>query len=997
MIFKLAYKKTFYYNCTYICLQTRVYRGACNNNQGGNMKVRRVSTIIILISFAQFIYAANISGKVKDAGSGDFLPGANVFLEGTNYGSSSDRAGNYTINGVPEGDYKLIITYVGYSDYSNSVSVGSDALTHNAQMSVSYVAMDAVNVSGLAQGQAKALSQQRSAGNIKNVVSSDMIEQFPDQNVADAIQRLPGVALETDHGEGRYVQIRGAEAQLNTTTLNGIRIPSPEDTERKVSLDVIPSFLLGSIELSKAITPDMDGDAIGGSVNLITKNGFDYDGRTINLKLAGGQRTMRGKNTSLAAFNYADQLMDNKLGLIISTSYENNDMHTDNIEMEWDDKYEWVTEEVDDPDDETYVVDEADGKVITDLQLRNYNLSRERMGVIGNLDYKLGAGSKVYLRSMWNKYTDWEERDRLRFRFDKSVDEEEPGSGYDPADGMAVSLARIERDLKSRTSTSYINSLTLGGEHRFGNVGVDYSYSISHAEEFRNPSTNVTFEAKDVNWDYEYSDEHYPKMENFTDDDGAAYDYNDASNYELDEIELLGDYFPSKKDPNGNKTTDDDQIMTLNLSMDMSLGPMNGKVKAGVKISNKEKMADESGAEVWGWDGDDDITMTDYVKAVDGDDFLDGNYKHSVGIDVDGIRDHMAANIDDYEVLPGYEDAIFSTWSAKEDLMAYYGMLDMRMGSMNIIAGARIETASTEYTSRNGDIETIEDGEGTLDEALAMTTEVTSEADHSVALPMLHLKYGVNDKMIVRVAYTETMARSNYGSLTPYVLAEDNEAEAGNPDLVPAHSKNIDLMLEYYAGPLGVISFGYFTKNIDDYFYTAVMEDYELQGKTYEEVKMPMNGDGATLSGWEINLQQQLSFLPGPLSGLGIYANYTSTNSEADYGSGREKTTLPGQSGNTGNMSLSYETKKVSARLSYAISDEYIVEVGGDADEDIFYEPANRIDISMSYDPMPNLTILADLMNLNNAPLGYFQGSASTPIQRELYGPSFRMGVQYDF
>ena len=95
--------------------------------------------------------------------------------------------------------------------------------------------------------------------------------------------------------------------------MNGIRIPSPEDTERKVSLDVIPSFLLGSIELSKALTPDMDGDAIGGSVNLITKNGFDYDGRTMNLKITGGQRSMRGKNNSMAAFNYADQLMDNKL------------------------------------------------------------------------------------------------------------------------------------------------------------------------------------------------------------------------------------------------------------------------------------------------------------------------------------------------------------------------------------------------------------------------------------------------------------------------------------------------------------------------------------------------------------------------------------------------------------------------------------------------------------------------------------------------------------
>ena len=961
---------------------------------------------LIVVHLSNFVFAGDIKGTVSDKGSGDFLPGANVFLEGTNYGTSSDRAGNYTINGVPDGDYTLIVTYVGYSDYSNSVSVGPDAVTHNTQMSVSYIAMDAVNVSGLAQGQAKALSQQRSANNIKNVVSSDMIERFPDQNVADAIQRLPAVALETDHGEGRYVQIRGAEAQLNTTTLNGIRIPSPEDTERKVSLDVIPSFLLGSIELSKALTPDMDGDAIGGSVNLITKNGFDYDGRTMNLKITGGQRSMRGKNNSMAAFNYADQLMDNKLGLIISTSYENNDMHTDNIEMEWDDKIEWVTEEVDeyevdedDPTDTTFIykTDDKDGTVLTDVQLRNYNLSRERMGITGNLDYKLNENSKFYLRSMWNRYTDWEERDRMRYRFDKSVDEEESGSGYDPADGLAVNLARIERDLKSRTSVSYINSYTFGGEHQFGNIDVDYNYTISHAEELRTPSTNITFVVKDVNWDYEYSDEHYPTMSNFTDDDGGLFDPDDASNYELDEIELLGKYFPSAKNPDGNLATDDDQIMALNVSMDLSVGPLSGKVKAGVKMSSKEKVSDRTGNELWGWDGDDDIEMTGFKKDLDGEDFLDGNYTHIVGIDVDKIHDHMKANRDNYEIFPLYEDVFFETWNAKEDLTAFYGMADMRMGNMNIIAGARMENAATEYTSWVGDIAEIEDEEGTYEESLALLTAVTSKSDHSVALPMFHVKYGINNNMFARLAYTESMARSNYGSLVPFVLAEDEEAEAGNPDLVPAHSKNIDLMLEYYAGPLGIVSFGYFTKDIADYFYVGVMENYELQGKTYEEVKMPQNGENATLSGWEINIQQQLSFLPGPLSGLGVYANYTSTTSDAYYGSDRDKTTLPGQAGNTGNFSLSYETKKLSARFSYALSDQYIVEVGDDADEDIYYEPANRIDISLSYDPMDNLTILADLMNVNNAPLGYFQGSSSTPIQRELYGPSFRVGLQYDF
>jgi len=486
-------------------------------------------------------------------------------------------------------------------------------------------------------------------------------------------------------------------------------------------------------------------------------------------------------------------------------------------------------------------------------------------------------------------------------------------------------------------------------------------------------------------------------MSNFTDDDGGAFDPDDASNYELDEIELLGKYFPDTKEPDGNLATDDDKIMAVNVSMDLSVGPLSGKVKAGVKMSSKEKASDRTGNELWGWDGDDDITMTEFTKDIDGNDFMDGNYTHTLGIDVDEIHDHMEANIGDYERFPLYEDVFFETWNAKEDLTAFYGMADMRMGNMNIIAGARMENAATEYTSWVGDIAEIEDEEGTYDESLALLDAVTEKADHSIVLPMLHVKYGINDNMFARVAYTESMARSNYGSLVPYVLAEDEEAEAGNPDLVPAHSKNIDLMLEYYAGPLGIVSFGYFTKDIADYFYVGVYENYTVQGKEYEEVKMPTNGEGATLSGWEINVQQQLSFLPGPLSGLGVYANYTSTTSEADYGTDRAKTTLPGQAGNTGNLSLSYETKKLSARLSYALSDKYIVEVGGDADEDVYYEPANRIDISMSYDPMANLTILADLMNLNNAPLGYFQGSESTPIQRELYGPSFRVGLQYDF
>ena len=298
------------------------------------MLIKKVSITFISLLFVNIMFAGDVSGRVSDASSGDFLPGANVVLDGTNYGVSSDRSGMFKINNVPEGSYTLKVTYIGYGDYSETITIASESMIVNISLSVDYVAMEAVNVTGLSQGQAKALSQQRSAGNIKNVVSRDQMEKFPDQNVADVLQRLPGIALESDHGEGRYVQIRGAEATLNTTTINGVKVPSPEDV-RKISLDIIPSYSLGSVEVTKAITPDMDGDAIGGHVNLITKNAFDYDGQFIEAKVAGGHRPLYGKSGSMGAFTYGNQFMNGTLGLIVSSSFEFNDMKTDNIAVSY--------------------------------------------------------------------------------------------------------------------------------------------------------------------------------------------------------------------------------------------------------------------------------------------------------------------------------------------------------------------------------------------------------------------------------------------------------------------------------------------------------------------------------------------------------------------------------------------------------------------------------------------------------------------------------------
>ena len=966
------------------------------------MKYKSISITIVLFSFLQFIYAADVRGKVTDSGSGDFLPGANVMLDGTNYGASSDRSGNYKISGVPEGDYTLKVTYVGYSDFSDSVSVGVDGANLDVSLTVDYVAMEGVNVTGLAQGQAKALSQQRSAGNIKNVVSRDQMEKFPDQNVADVLQRLPGVALESDHGEGRYVQIRGAEASLNTTTINGVKVPSPEDV-RKISLDIIPSYSLGSVEVTKAITPDMDGDAIGGHVNLITKNAFDYDGQFMEAKVAGGHRPLYGKSGSMGAFTYGNQFMDGNLGLIFSGSYEFNDMKTDNIELEWNDKYESVSDVVDEPgDDPTYIVDETDGTIINDMQLKNYSLSRERVGVTTSLDYKLANNSKLYANFISNTYTDIENRNRLRYRFDKSVDEETPGSGYSNVTSTAgtANLARIARELKSRSSISKINSFSLGGDHALGKLGLDWAFTKSYAEELRDPSVNAEFVAKDINMNYEFSDNNHPQITSFTDEDGVAFDQHDLSAYELDAIELEGNYIPNKKSPNGNLVSGDDQVIAFNMSMPLAIGGGNGEIKVGAKLSTKEKKSDKSGAEVWEWDGEDDIIMQGFNMDIEGDDYMDGNYVHTNGIDVKKIRDHMSANIGSYAILPMYEDAILETWDATEDVTAFYGMADMRFGKVNFIGGARMEKTSSTYNSWEGAVEDAEDNEGTIEESLAAyftAQKVTKE--YTNVLPMVHVRYAVNDQTLVRAAYTESIARADFAALVPFIATDGDEAEAGNPELESAHSQNIDLMLEYYPAGLGVFSFGYFSKSIDNYIYTSALQDVSIRGgsKVYDEVVMPVNGDNATLSGWEMNFVKNLDFLPGPLSNLSLYFNYTATDSEADYGDAREKSTFPGQAASTGNLSFAYETSKLTARFSQSIADQYIVEVGDDKDEDIFYDPANRLDLSLSYNLNSKLTLFADILNITNVPHVYFMGDASKPVEKEVYGSTIKIGTNYRF
>ena len=326
-----------------------------------------------------------VTGKVYDASNGEPLPGATVRVAGTGLGSVTALDGVFFIAKVPVGKQTITVNYIGFDETRSEIEVIEyDMAVANFEMMVSATKLEGVTISGLLEGQVKALNQQRSAENIKNIVSADQIGRFPDLNTAEAVQRIPGASISRDQGEGRYVQVRGLPPGLTNISINGEQIPSPEGEFRYVALDVIPIDQLASIEITKTITPDMDGDAIGGSVNLITKSAKD-DVPRISGTVAGGYNNLMDDFTNYQVqASYGQRF--NKLGVSFNGSIFRNNRGSDNNEF--------IYRQEDFGSGDEFVLDQ--------LQLRDYEIERQRIGLSSTLDYKFNERSQIYIKSIYN-------------------------------------------------------------------------------------------------------------------------------------------------------------------------------------------------------------------------------------------------------------------------------------------------------------------------------------------------------------------------------------------------------------------------------------------------------------------------------------------------------------------------------------------------------------------------------------------------------------------
>src|SRR3984893_6058365 len=335
-----------------------------------------------------------ITGHATDTNH-DPLVGAKVELQPLGRTAVTDNQGQFTISDLPEGKYRLAISYVGFAPFSRDIDVASGTVANvDAVLEIETVSEQVLVRGERERGAVEALNRERTSDTIVQVLPAEVIMSLPNTNVADAVGRIPSVSLERDEGEGKYVQIRGTEPRLSNLTINGVNVPSPEGNVRNIKMDIIPSGIVEFIEVNKTLSANQDGDAIGGSVNLVTKTASERP--TLDFESQGGYTNIIGGRW-LDAFNStAGQRFGERKqwGFLMGGTYD------------------WNGRGINDLEPAPGVITDSAGNnfpYFASADLRTYKYYRSRYGFAPEVDYVIKPGSSVYLKGLYSDFQDYGE------------------------------------------------------------------------------------------------------------------------------------------------------------------------------------------------------------------------------------------------------------------------------------------------------------------------------------------------------------------------------------------------------------------------------------------------------------------------------------------------------------------------------------------------------------------------------------------------------------
>lgn len=946
-------------------------------------------TTLLVLCITSIITAQNsiIKGRVLDRNFP--LPGATTVVAGTNNGAVTDFDGYFTITGVAPGNYEFSVSYIGYETYTSSIQIKEGEVLNLKDIQLQFGSnLEEIVLTSSARrlSEAKALNIQKNSLKIVNVIAADGMGKLPDRNVAEAVQRIPGVSIERDQSEGRFVAVRGLPSEWNSTTINGNRIPTAEEetSSRAVAFDFFPTEMIGYVEVSKAITPDQEGDAIGGSVNFITKTAptkFTLDGT-----LAMGLNEKSDKGIYSGSVTFGNKSKSGETGYIVNFSQWNRNWATDNFEAR-----------------------RKGDEGVFRLELRDYTGERKTTGLNGAFEFNPTDNDKLYVKGNFGTLSDEELHYKHRIRFDK----------YKGFDDNTNQTGRVElQNIYNELITQFIG-VELGGKHTHSKSKIDWSLT-SYRNEFKYGNIPdkenksyflIKFKQDGIGFNPAYLEDRGNGPRVYWDSDGGTLNASNPSN-------LFGFYSDPnfQVDPSQLTFSDlelykisvlerDNIVAQLNIEQEIN---SDFTVKIGGKFRDKDRRAVFSD-EFYGWNGSGTLpVLSDFsdqnIEQPGRSEFLSelgtniGNSFSSQVLSPEGMVSFYDTNFDANLTLLEEDSEIVTNggglgrnFDVDETHASVYAMGIYKISDkLTLLGGVRATNTNTEVNGYRFNI-TDQNPDGVLQ-------EVEEKKNYWSILPMLHLKYTPGENVNIRFAATRTFTRPDFGYLAPggTFLAFDNEYKGGNSQVNPTYSTNFDVLGEYYFDNVGIISGGVFYKNITDPVFKST-EQGEINGISGVEISIPRNGEDAWLFGAEIGGNKKFDFLPGFLSGFGIQANYTYTKSEFTIPERENKTRLPRQADHLINAQLYYEKSGFNIRAAYNFKGEYITNHGSSGldRDDIYYGDYSTLDANASFRINKHITIFTEVNNLLNEPLEYYYGDSSRPKQVEYYGIRGQAGVRW--
>ena len=938
----------------------------CDSN---GLRVKQLVTSGFLLLFPALLQAGELTGRVVDATGDHALTGAQILLEGTSRRTVSAAGGTFRFSGLDAGEYRIRVAYPGTQSVVIGVSVPAVGPTL-AEVKLLPAAgyTEEMVVIGQRASQAGALSQQRNADTISSFLTRDAIGQFPDQNVSESVRRLPGISVQNDQGEGRFIVVRGLDPNLNSASLNGVRITAPESDIRAVALDVVAAELVESIQIEKSRIPEMDGDAIGGSINIRTTSAFDRREPFLSVTSAGSYNDLMDDWSPKVGIDGSTMIND-RLGASLGLSYFERQLGSDNVEAE-----DWT--------------DVNDAVYAESIEFRDYDIERTRIGATLGLDYLLTDTTSLFFRGVYSSFEDQEYRSRLALDFGDA----EPVSGNTAEarfDLGADEELSVERDIKDRQEKQEISSLVMGGETFAEAWTFNYQASYSHSEE----DESDTFDPTTFSRTFEEGELAITQMNNGSTrpririDDAFLSSFVDPEEYEFDSTEMVE-----------GLAEDNEYGLRFDLAREVAFGETQAELKGGFRGRWREKSYDLNLDVFDGFEGADDFLLSDVDTTVDYDFTSIAPVPSAAAVRrvLGDLGDFERADVDsDFE-------SNAANFEVEEDILAGYLQVRLDRGPLRAIFGVRVEGTDNQIAGNQVDL--VEEG-GTFggttvdDDTLFVTPVKFSESDVQW-LPSGSLRFEATDTVIMRGAVYRSLFRPNIADLAPRFVVEQNdederEGEFGNPALKPYTAWNLDAGIEWYFADNAVLQAGVFHKKIEDFIVRSVVEDTIFNGIFVDDGIIPVNAGDADVTGLELSYQQVLTQLSAPLDGLLLSANYTYVDSEGEFDT--RTIELPGTSKHVANVAIGYEKGPISLRLAWSYRDEYLLEVSANGESDIAVAEYDSLDFTARYQATDRVQLYLEAINITDEPyVVYFRtpGFGERLAQYEEYSFTLNLGFR---